>query len=976
MGNLSECLTCSEGPVPGYDKEVSSIATRNAPLGSQNNRNGTIQYITEVDISVAKAGFKKFYKPNPLCDNDPPLDKTKFPNKVRLRILDEKLLNILSNINVLNRDEKINGFGEPFDDTIFTKKLSELITGEIDCEDLFDNIVENPSSLNHSLNSFMCNIVTLKPENWDFEPKGTQFFVHENDNRKTKKTCRGGKPQVVNNTGYNRGQMSMRVGGKQVWLCENNIAGIGSRLLPPEPELQRDVYINHGFGEGEQEQEEQILWKLGIVANNVLYSPDFLSTRNSNQLLSCNLGSSAQADNFKKYNKIISNIKRKFNKNDAFLCRLIQYLESKASPEIPCAVEFLHNDKEVFSSARQDLRVYLEVGFAQDQDPNFTDFDTMLTISLSISDEAIPDPDPLDFADDNNVYFINFSCPESIILKDIKDIKDYVTVNVVSKLPENRSLKITFNNNRIISQDYPYCINETQNLPTGKDLQDLDLSNSKVKNLYLDFVNQAQKGLICYKYPPDDKNLHALFNNVDLKDYKSYADDDALGQATFYSGLVYSIEERDFEGQKQLVIFNKNKGTVIDCLEGQFFESSPETNESLLANKFFDDYDINKNTNIKPVYDVNGKAYTAKEHIFKTVNLKVPIFLLQTKNNVSKFVLTTFNHTFSVPFKSKLTDNKVLVTDNVFEEIVLKGNFGGKGSLLRNIPVDSGGVIRPLLPNFIDLENVETLDYLWYDYTKYKQMLPFVINANKKRLIQLAGPNFEYLPVDSSYFNKQFSENRQTVFVFTNDRYDRMNDTSLPCIRKVRAAIDQLKPLYERSVVRYHGPLFDFVSNIAVIGSDDEIKVNVLNERVTFTPSLAKRNYYRQVLSSGRTGRNFSTLTSVSHIKETSNSRSIEGNPDSLIQQIYTTANSEVYIQRINTYNEKAPVLAAGIKLNQPVDYNINDFSDLEKMLKNTKDEQLALPGIYFSMIRKLQDIITEEKYREDCGPSILGEGE
>lgn len=969
MAKTSECIGCSdEGN--DYRTDIQSKINRNVGLGAQHNGNGTIQYITNVSVSLGKLWFRNTPK-NALCGDT--IDETQIPNKIKL-LFDSELTTILENININSTDgdgpeQNLTKLFEQIKDTDNLGEILPIL--EIDANNLKEEILKTPISTKITGKESTHNIVTLKPEVWaeqDTANLSKPLFVHKVPGKKFKQTCTGKgigpaqknigtpkKPKFVE-IPYVKGQFGIQLGSGRIYTYNGTSStDAKTQVKPPESEIDCLIVPNN-----ENLSKTTIPWILSIVPRNTNTTIAEVRKATVEQILNCQ-GNEEDKKSFAEWKKGRDRLIRFYKKNIVGLCRLLKYSES-LGPEgiIDCKVEFYKDDVLLQPSNRSDIKVSLFVGFLDEQDPEALDFNAALSIDITIDDNNINAPA------DPRPDFVRLKCPAFKNLGELSKIEDYITADIVRRNKGEEKTEIYIIDNTIYSQDYPYCDKETKDIPKAQVLLALDRSDNKVNDIWKGFLAAVETGIMCnVSSDPLTKDFEdTLTNNIKLSNYKS-----AFGTAgqnmTFYSHKLYQIEER--QPNNEIAIRNKNlpaadENAYIDCITGLFIDKV-ELNTSLFENTFFTDYKVKPDDNTHKFKSYkcpdNGKNLVAAQDLFLQARVSYPVYILSKLPNAeTKYIKHNVSLDINLPFKSKLTGDSILYHEKNFpcdsRSVFIKATLQEQESI-KTFFEHFGNSIKDANEFFFNIE-FENGKIKYVTDSKYSELLPQILKINQDKLEQRFGKNFEYEPAplgETGFFKIYNSE-------FT---YDKEDNTALPCKTKLIAAIKNLEAKRDRAISRYHQPLFDWFSTIHVVDKNLTPIENFINESVVLTTTLANQTYYKKVLGK-------SPPYTFLQVLPTGN---VIGGRNSLIKETYTTNNEATYNKNIETYHKNKPFLA--LKINAPKAPLINP--SLEEMLSETSDDNLLLPGNYTIEINTLTEILENpEKHREQCGRGILGEGE
>jgi hypothetical protein len=236
--------------------------------------------------------------------------------------------------------------------------------------------------------------------------------------------------------------------------------------------------------------------------------------------------------------------------------------------------------------------------------------------------------------------------------------------------------------------------------------------------------------------------------------------------------------------------------------------------------------------------------------------------------------------------------------------------------------------------------------------------------------------NFEKLFGKNAEIKSEPPDRRGSVRVQTAEwTYKKDDDKTLPCRIKVKEAIANLEEKYNRSINRYHEPLFDYLDDIAKVDSNNQIIVNYLASRPGDTLRAASRNFYAYKVLGAKDYSSAVNLINTTCLKiKADNTKIIFGNDNSFLEKIYSTASADFYNGAAERYAAlKPPVLSKS--LNLPSAPKVNNITLKYKLTKNN-DNELLLPDEYLYEMKELRKILDEDKCRETCGAGLLGEEE
>lgn len=967
MAKTSECIGCASDDSYLMDKQ--SIINRNEGLGVQHNGNGTIQYTTNISVSLGKLWFRNTSK-NTLCGET--IDETLIPNKIKL-VFDSELTKILEDItiNPANEDGPEQSLTKLFEQIEAPNNLGEILPIiEIDADALKEEIVNKPISKIIVCKNSTYSIITLKPEVWEKEVDfNKNFFVHNVPSKKFKQTCRNGKigpaeknigtakkPKMIE-IPYTKGDTGIQLGSGRIYTYYGT-SDLDAATQSKPPQSERDCII---IQDPKDVRRSTIPWVLSIVPLNTDLSIEQLRKAKVENLLICNQ---------KNINKTIAAFKKKrdrfirfYNKNIVALCKLLKYSESLDEDNIiDCKVEFYRDDVLLQPKNRSNIKVSLNVGFFEEQDPSALNFNDALSIEIFIDDENIGVPQ------DPRPSFVRLKCPAFKNLGELSKIEDYITADVIKRNTDEQKAEIYIINDTIYSRDYPYCDKETKDIPRGDLLLALDRSDSKVNDIWKSFLSEVETGIMCsVSSDPLLKDFEdTLTNNIKLSNYKSSFG--TVGEKmTFYSHKLYQIEERPTNNE--IVIRNKNLGpedenAYIDCISGLFIDKL-ELDTSLFENTFFKDYKVNTddNTHKFKTYECpeTKKKLVAAQDLFLKARIGYPVYILRKlPNEETQYIKQIVYLNIDLPFKSKLTGDSILYHNKDFRcdsrSIFIKATVNGVESI-KTLQEHFGASLTDADDFFFNLKFENNKPTYIID-NKYNELLPQILKINQDKLEQKYGKNFEYEPFPS--LERGSFNITESVYV-----YNKEKNTTLPCKDKINEAIRNLEAKRNRAISRYHEPLFDFLSTIHVLDQNGTVTEGFINESQNLSIYAANQAFYRKALGESPI---------FTFLQITPTGKTIGGR-DSLIKRTYSTSDGEEYNRNIKTYNTSDNKPSFSLNINAPKAPEIHP--SLEKMLAETSDDNLLLPGKYQSEISKLKSILDDpEKYRETCGRGILGEGE
>lgn len=973
MAKTSECIGCASDDSYLMDKQ--SIINRNSTdaFGEDNSRalgqhngNGTIQYITGIDISLNKLWFR-FASEHPLCGNK--FNQTQIPNRIKLIFRDSELEKILSSLNMIKSEDIIKNVSVLFESE--SNNLLETVSDNT--IDITEDLLLKPLNLPIDVKGFTANIVTLKPEVWDQEIEDKTGYVHggklpngkafefkqmcKNGNIVAAKTQKPGtKPPKFVEIPYSPGEYGIWLGAGRIYKYNGTPSDAKTQPAPPNGDLDASIVINN-----EDPNKSTIPWILAILPLNTLKTSEEVQKLTLEKLLSCKQALTPKE--FRDYKSKAGRFIRKYNNNIIALCKLLKYVEALEDKDyiIDCKVEFYKDDKLLIPTNRSNIKVRLNAGFSEDTEVDTVNFTKPLYITFDINDDNIRLPDQ-----DGRENFVRLKCPASINLGNLSKIEDYITTELVPRVVGQQALETFITDNTIYSKEYAYCNEETKDIPKGEFLLALDRSDSKVNDIWKSFLSEVETGIICsVSSDPLLKDFEdTLTNNIKLSNYKSSFG--TVGEKmTFYSHKLYQIEERPTNNE--IVIRNKNLGpedenAYIDCISGLFIDKL-ELDTSLFENTFFKDYKVNTddNTHKFKTYECaeTKKKLVAAQDLFLKARIGYPVYILKKlPNEETKYIKQIVYLNIDLPFKSKLTGDSILYHNKDFRcdsrLIFIKATVNGVESI-KTLQEHFGASLTDADDFFFNLkfENNKTTYII---DSKYNKLLPQILKINQDKLEQKYGKNFEYEPSPS--LERGSFNITESVYV-----YNKEKNTTLPCKDKINEAIRNLEAKRNRAISRYHEPLFDFLSTIHVLDQNGTVTEGFINESQTWAIYAANQAFYRKVLG----GSPIYTFLQITPTGKTIGGR------DSLIKRTYSTSDGEEYNRNIKTYNtSKKPSFS--LNINAPKAPEIHP--SLEKMLAETSDDNLLLPGKYQSEISKLKSILDDpEKYREACGRGILGEG-
>ena len=962
MAKTSECIGCSDLH-NGYRTDIQSKINRNVGLAVQHNGNGTIQYMTNLSVSLGKLWFR--YPINALCEET--IDETQIPNKIKL-LFSSELTEILESISINPTDgngpeQSLSTLLQQIKDPDSLGEILPII--EIDANNLKEEILKTPFSEEIACKESTHNIITLKPEVWEGQEKVSstkELFVH--DGKKFKQVCSGNKivpavrkignakkPKYVE-IPYVKGEFGIQLGSGRIYTYNGTSSTDASTQIKP-PQSERDCII---VPNPNDVKKTIIPWILSIVPRNTNTTIEQLKNSTVEKILNCKgVGDS----NFKAWKEGRNKFIRFYKNNIVGLCRLLKYSESLEDNILNCKVEFYKDDVLLKpSNTISKIKVSFFAGFLDEQAEDSLDFNAALNIQILIDDKNLRAPA------DPRPDFVRLKCPAFKNLGELSKIEDYITADLVTRNEGEEQTEIYILDNTIYSQEYPYCDKETKDIPKGDLLLALDRSDSKVNDIWKGFLEAVETGIMCSVSGSglmDNNDLEdTLTNNIKLSNYKS--EFGAPGEnMTFYSHKLYQIEER--QPNNEIVIRNKNlpaedANAYIDCITGLFIDKV-ELDTSLLENTFFTDYKVNPDDHthkFKPYRcESTGEDLVAAQDLFLQARVDYPVYILRKLPNAkTEYIKHTVSVNINLPFKSKLTENSILWheknNDCDYFRIPIKATVQGQES------------IKPFFQHFATKRKVEDFFFnikfengqkKYHTGAYYQKLLPHFLKINQDKLEQEFGKDFEYEP----------AQNEETGFLKIIDSkftFNQEDDKTLPCREKVIEAISNLAVKKSRAELRYHKPLIDWLSTIHVVDNNFQPIENFINESVMLTTTKANQAFYRKVLG-GR--RPYTWLQN-----------GIISGKDSFIKRTYETSDPKIYNKNIETYHNKKPFLA--LIIHAPKAPEI-DPPNLEKMLSETSNNNLLLPGVYSEKLFELEQILKDpRRYRQQCGRGILGEGE